>query len=372
MKLFVPAVIFLLAVLLLISTHADPYADKKLIEYGWDVPSTQFVHDHIAEMEKAPFDGVVMKVMPDVGDEDNMHALGWRVFSKQKITLDEYEHAIADLKATKFTTFTDNFIQVIAFPGNVDWFDPGWSAIAYNAARLAEVAKLGGCKGIMFDPEHYNQRREYHIWNYKRFSPDKKAAHSFRNYALQVKERGKEFMRAINAEYPDITILTLYGPSLPYLQAGKIEDLEKADYGLLAAFYDGMCEAATSGATIVDGYESSYGFKTRKLFQDGRKLLLESSRRISTDPKAFTDHIRAGFGIYADKGWPERGGWHSDDFSKNYWTPESLRASLAYALESSDRYVWIYSEELRWWNFNVPAPYQDALALSKKGPGPGH
>jgi len=222
----------------------SPYAGKKLIEYGWDVPDTAFVRAHVAEMEEVPFDGVVIRVFAKPGVADQ---LGWRTFSKQKIKPEEYEHAIADLRATKFTRFKDNFIQVIAYPGDVDWFDPEWSAVAQNAACLARIAKQGRCAGIMFDPEHYS---EHHIWNYS----TRPAGHSFEEYAAKVKERGKEFIRAINKEFPRITILTLYGPSLPYLQS-QPDGLEKADYGLLAAFYDGMCEAASPGTVIVDGYE---------------------------------------------------------------------------------------------------------------------
>ena len=35
---------------------ASANAAKKLIEYGWDVPDTAFVRQHVAEMEKVPFD----------------------------------------------------------------------------------------------------------------------------------------------------------------------------------------------------------------------------------------------------------------------------------------------------------------------------
>ncbi len=37
-------------------------ATKKLIEYGWDVPTPAYVKEHIQEMEKRPFDGVIMRL----------------------------------------------------------------------------------------------------------------------------------------------------------------------------------------------------------------------------------------------------------------------------------------------------------------------
>src|SRR4051794_16415984 len=40
----------------------------KLIEYGWDSPSAEFVRTHIAEMERRPFDGVVVRLLDGGGD----------------------------------------------------------------------------------------------------------------------------------------------------------------------------------------------------------------------------------------------------------------------------------------------------------------
>ena len=339
---------------------------KKLIEYGWDVPDTAFVRERVREMEKIPFDGVVIKVQTEPKGEVGPRVLGWEVFSKNRFQPEDYEHAIADLNATKFKRFTDNFIQVIAYPGDVDWFDPEWPSIAHNAACLAKVAKLGGCAGIMFDPEHYGK---HIIFSYKHLPDDKKAAHTYDQYFAKVKERGKEFIRAINKEFPDVAILCLYGSCMPYLQS-RGTALVNTDYSLLLAFYDGICQAATPGTTLVDGHEWSYGYRTLNEFKEGRKTVLERSKTISTSPKAFERHVRAGFGVWAD--WNSGSlGWHPEDFSQNYFSPNGLRASLNYALESADKYVWVYSERLRWWDFNVPDPYVKALADAKKGPGPG-
>ena len=135
--------------------------DKKLIEYGWDAPDTLYMREHVREMEKVPFDGVVIRVNRP-GTAGNW-GIGWEVFSKKRFELKDYDYAIRDLKATKFKRFTDNFIQVISAPGSVDWFDPEWSAVAHNAACLAKVAKQTGCVGIMFDPELYV---EHQVWTY--------------------------------------------------------------------------------------------------------------------------------------------------------------------------------------------------------------
>ncbi len=343
---------------------ASPYAGKKLIEYGWDVPTVAYVREHVREMEKVPFDGIVMYVPWPRDLKDNTAMLPWRVFSKTRFTPEQYEHAIADLKATHFTRFTDNFIAVITMPADVDWFDAEWPAVAHNAACMARVAKLGGCKGIMFDPENYGQ---YPTWSYVRRTPEQRAAHTYEETTAQVKQRGREFIRAINREYPDITILCLYGHSLPYVQS-KSKGLENADYALLAPFYDGVCEAASPRTTLVDGFEFSYGYQNKDQFPEARKTVLEDCKSISTSPRSFAKHVRCGFGIWVDLDSAHIP-WNAQDFSKNYWTPERLRASLAYAMESSDGYVWVYTERIGWWSGSVPAEYVNALSLAKQGPG---
>jgi uncharacterized BrkB/YihY/UPF0761 family membrane protein len=49
-------------------------------------------------------------------------------------------------------------------------------------------------------------------------------------------------------------------------------------------------------------------------------------------------------------------------------TAKQLQEWVNYALNESDRYVWVYSERLRWWDGTPPKEYVEALALAKKGP----
>jgi hypothetical protein len=342
---------------------------KKLVEYGWDAPSTAYVRKYVKEMEKIPFDGVIIRVAKKDQDLMNPTSLAWESFSKKRLQPQDYQHAIDDLKATKFTRFTDNFIQLISAPGDVDWFDPEWSAIAHNAACFAKVAKQTHCVGIMFDPEMYTN---YKLWGYKLLPRQNQAAHSFDQYRAKVRQRGREFIRSINNEFPDITILCLYGMSMPYVQSRAYvkTDLINTDYSLLASFYDGICEAATPKTTLVDGYEWSYGYRTRQQFVEGRARILTGSKELSAVPKAFTRHTRAGFGLWAD--WNSAAvPWNQQDYTKNYFTPAGFRASLNYAMETSDRYVWVYSERFRWWGDTPPLDYAEAMRLAKSGPGPG-
>ena len=44
---------------------AQAAAEKKLIQYGFDVQGPAYVAEHIREMEKKPFDGIMMPTGPN-------------------------------------------------------------------------------------------------------------------------------------------------------------------------------------------------------------------------------------------------------------------------------------------------------------------
>ena len=355
------ALIGVLCALAASQTSAGGTHGKKVIEYGNDVRNTASVRQHVREFEKLPFDGLVIAVSGKNGE-----MLGWKLFSTTRLDPEDFERAIDDLKATKFKKFTDNFIQTMSSPSSTDWFDPNWSNVLYNASLFARVAKQGGCKGIMFDPENYTGR----LWGYTMEDGKPRPGHTVEEYRAKARERGQEFIRAVNKEFADITILCLYGMSLPYVQiGGDMTQFDTASYMLLAAFLDGMSEAATPKTVIVDGFEFSYPYKQREEFVKARKVILEDSKKVSQNPEAFAKHVRVGFGIFPD--YDVDTPWYTDpaDLSKNYFTPAGFRAAANYALETSDKYVWVYSSKMHWLDGVPPKEYVDALRLARKGPG---
>jgi hypothetical protein len=334
---------------------------KKLIEYGNDVQNTSSVRQHVREYEsKLPFDGLVMQVT-----DKNGATLQWQAFGPNRLDPGDFLRAIDDLKATRFEKFTDNFIVINSNPGNVDWFDGNWSNVAYNASLFARVAKQGGCKGLVFDTEMYEGR----LWSYVMADGKPRPGHTLEECRQQARKRGAEWIRAINSEFPDITILLFFGPSQLYLETGgQAAFLEGAPNILLSAFCDGVCEAATPQTTLVDGYEAAYNYRQPDEFIQGRQNILVNARKLSMNSSAFKKHVRAGFGI-----WPESNIWNSDPakYSKNYLTPAGFRAAEYYALEQSDKYVWVYSSAMHWLDGTPPEEYLDALRMGKKSPGPG-
>ncbi|HID07835.1 MAG TPA: hypothetical protein EYP10_11900, partial [Armatimonadetes bacterium] len=243
-------------------------------------------------------------------------------------------------------------------PG-IDWFDHEWDAVAHNAKVLARVAKRGGCVGLMFDPEQYGNQR---IWTYSALPEAVKTRIPKEKYVAKVMERGMQFMRAINSEFPDVKILCLFGPALALDGRGE-------RYDLLAPFLEGMCRVATPGTEIIDGYEQSYPYRTEPAFREAREKMKVRSRRLFRDKSAFDRVMRVGFGLWLDYN-SGRIGWHPDEPEKNHFQPETFQTAVHYALSYSDGYVWIYSQQLNWWTGrNVSEAYELAMRKARKAPG---
>src|SRR6266576_3716967 len=72
---------------------------KKLIEFGWDEPGTSFMREHIAEMERAPFDGVVFDAEARKPD-GHKYRFTWDAWGTNRIEEIDMQRAIEDLRAT--------------------------------------------------------------------------------------------------------------------------------------------------------------------------------------------------------------------------------------------------------------------------------
>ena len=84
-------------------------------------------------------------------------------------------------------------------------------------------------------------------------------------------------------------------------------------------------------------------------------------------------HVWAGFGLWMDYNW-RNVAWDTEDFSKNHFRPEEFERAVRSALEASDGYVWVYTEQPRWWtDERLPDAYVRAVENAKQagGDGPG-
>src|SRR5690348_3192978 len=97
------------SVLFFILTNLSAAQSRKLIEFGWDEPDTSYMRQHIATMEKKPFDGCVYHITYDKPDgTHNGNFLG-ECWGSTTFSREQFASAVADLKATPFRRFTHNF-----------------------------------------------------------------------------------------------------------------------------------------------------------------------------------------------------------------------------------------------------------------------
>jgi len=346
----------------LVFTASPSAADKKLIEFGWDEPDTSFMRAHVDEMERTPFDGCVFHITYAKAGETGAGtgAFVWECWSRRAFTEKELQPALEDLKATKFRRFTENFLRFNTAPGDVDWFDD-FSAIVSNARLAARVAREGKARGLLFDIEQYNSP----LFDYHKQRDAK--GKSWDEYAGQVRRRGREVMAAFQEGYPGLSVFLTFGYSLPYAQTGgDPAKLPEAHYGLLAPFLDGLLDAAEGGTLIIDGYELSYGYKELAQFTKARRTMTQGVLPfVHADHDKYPKHVSAAFGLWMDEDWRKKG-WNTDDLSKNYFSPEAFESAARHSLETTDKYVWIYTEQPRWWTAGgspekLPPAYERAL-----------
>ena len=347
------------------SVFADKLSElqhKKLIASGWHMPSSSYVHEHFQEMEQLPFDGII------VGEFYPF----WSNMRDQKDKLNQF---VADMKSTPFKKFTDNFIGVESGNDKFDWFDDKQcQEIVTNWRLLARAVKQAGFKGIKFDPECYEGPS---LYNYD--SLLHKDTKSPEEYSSRISKVAADIITAINEEYPNITILYYFGPSVVS---------SNRDYrgwcGMMPAFVDGMLSNAKKGFKIVDGYEQAYGYRTAKQYSEARRQMMATAK-LSKYPTKYRQHVQVGFAFWPDQmaGNPliGRKSFDVNNIMNNYYLPDEAAYAGNNALLYSDEYVWMWAESLNVWDRTImvydasgviqtppiPAAYIESLYRAKSG-----
>jgi len=137
---------------ILYRAQAGSASGKKLIEYGWDVPTPAQMAEQLAAMEKRPFDGLIFRL-----------SAGHNAFVLQTLEPTKFAEDERILRHLEFHRFHDNFLLVWGSPPpDFDWFsDTQWGGIENNAQLLVRVGQAGHVRGICFDPEPY----DFSLWD---------------------------------------------------------------------------------------------------------------------------------------------------------------------------------------------------------------
>lgn len=322
---------------------ADSAKGSKLIEFGWDMPKTDYLRQHWQEMENTtPFDGVVFVV--DAVDEQGKTNSSTTSWDKSPWKREWLNQAAADLAACQFKKFTDNFILLNVNPGSLDWFDDaGWQAMAEKAGHLAWLAKTGKCKGICLDPESYSQRQ---------FEYNKANGHTFEETCAMARKRGAQLMTAMGKEYSDLTLISFWLFSMSFT-AAEAENpqgiLEGTAYGLLPAVVNGFLDTLPPAAKLVDATENAYRYSEEATYLRCYNKIRKPGRLLAPENRAkYIAQVSAGFGFYLDAYLnPPNSSYYIEPVNGSQL--QALRRNLAFALKISDGYVWAYGEQCKWW-----------------------
>ena len=305
-----------------------------------------------------PIDGCVFHVDHPVANGERIR-FTWEAWGKRAFTAAELQPAVDDLQATRLRRFTSNFLRFNVTPGDIDWFDD-FGSVSNNAAAAARVARAGKARGILFDVEPYNAP----VFDYSR--QKLAASKSWEDYAAQARLRGREVMQAFEREDPDITVFLTFGYSIAWAQMenGR-RPLARCQYGLLPAFLDGLVDAATGKARLVDGCELAYGYKETRRFRQEYETMRTTLLPIVAEPDKYHAAVSLGFGLWMDYD-SHKHPWNLTNLVLNFYSPDQFAASLREALAVSDEYVWVYTEVPRWWTeagppTNLPTAYIEAV-----------
>lgn len=330
-------------VLLNACTPAAPTREsRKLIEWGWNTPKLQQMATVLSSAQNLPFDGAIV----DVESPLDGRGLSWTLFGRQSLDQTVLDTLAAEYTDLAWGRFTDNFLRLTIFPADVDWFDGDWSIVNDNARQWAKLAHDLGFVGIMLDVEQYG---EAHLFDYAQQQNSEQIA--FEIFAERAYQRGQDYMRALEAGFPRLTVMFTYGLTIDRSPANPRR------YELLIPFLEGMAVAAGEGATLIDGYEHSYIYQQEAQFRQGREQIRAVMPQYAGVSR-FENPLQAAFGLWIDPVCGE-GGLPPEGCG---FAPGEFQAALNHAMTYSDRYVWVYSERINWYtNQNIPPQWWDVM-----------
>ena len=322
-------------------------AVAKLILTSWDIGSLRYdeVLRHVDQFDVLPFEGAVLPSW------DVKLANGKTGAYNSILTDAEWDRAALEAKApilrelTRHRSFKELFMGCrLCGYGRLDWRDDaGWKNAAHNYAALAHLAKLGGARGVWFDPEDYAKKCQYY-----RIPGDPEYGELFR----LARQRGREVFTAIFNEFPDATLLSAWFLSFDpdYFGAGAIGDRLKAQGDVWPAFINGMLDVLPPTARVIDGDEHGYRYEDlARDFEDAvYRQRVGALRLVAPENRAkYRAQVDSSFGLFLDM-------YVNDEKDSWYFGPlggsrlAHFAANLNRALTTSDSYVWVYSQKYSW------------------------
>jgi hypothetical protein len=276
--------------------------------------------------------------------------------------------------------FLDDFVPSGSTTSAFDVYDDAtWRTVAMNVARYARAARdTGMFDGIMIDTEYYgvgpNPWDNDTIgvpWTYSSSRPWTLPAQD----RLRSQLRGKQMMDAMRRGWSNVVAFHLKGAEqsdpATFLDTNMMGNDTAWANELAGPFFVGAVEsAAGTPATVVNGGES-YRQRQPADFQKGynwlKTRLADSGGPIVASGAVTADMYKATVSVANQV--------YDRDVTNNYapFSAAMLRRLLTFAKRSTDKYVWLYSEQFDWkgtgWpQTKAPDAYLTAVARAQASP----
>ncbi len=335
--------------------NAAQYSTLNL--YQEDAPLPKFLADHPDYLANHPFDGLSVPILLDrqwltnQGLLEAEYALQDLVMTKLSIPWSQVASAVVDLKRVHWGQVTENFlwyrVSDASASGDFDRryaVDPAssndWAIVNQNAALGARICREAGLKGFMMDTEQYTKYASGEEY------PFGKGA------AAIWRERGQQWIEAIQSEFPAITIICFFSWD-PESEPGGWPHYQNLKY-----FMNGVLAGVQAPARLIHGWESTFWWGgqrymggdvnnpnsynhypgNRTVYAGARNDIKNVWRNWSDNPAKYDQFVEAGMAAYVDSDpynlWP---GWRSGYLTEWPWS------NLPYTLAYSDSYVWVWA-----------------------------
>lgn len=318
-------------------------AKPKYIAYGWDVQAAtpEDLLANVAKWDATPMDGCAVSIrVPDAAAPKGERTYK-TLMNDPKWSWDEIAKFVPVLKElSTHPSMKESMISAFRAPKTrIAWDDDaGWGNVAHNLALMARLAKEGGLKGILVDPEDYPRTKQFY-WL--------AADGDYDATVRKARQRGREVFGAVFREYPDITMFAFWFLSTDkhvYNSADPAQAMRETG-SLWQAFADGIFDVITPGAIIVDGNEGTYRCEAKycDYWQDAGRQNRQALAMLSPENRdKYRVHHRNAAAFFLD-------GYRVPPEHKWYFPPtDGLRvktfAENLYQASAAADYVWFDGE----------------------------
>jgi hypothetical protein len=370
-----------------VSPSADSQTGKRLIQMSGAIPILDVAVANRAALEQGPYDGTFVALKA-----------GRRVFLRtERLTDPASANALKDDEANiskvNSAKLTDNFLVIRggaqAAANSDGTFDPAtdfdpfddgqWQVADDNIRTIARIAKLGALKGIAFDTDSYTGNSLFSYTTASSTTPQHTFNHTFAECQDQLRQRGRQFMSAVQEEYPGSRVFLFGGMSMLSQFLGRVHqtpaevgtlstDPSAFNYNLFPAFLNGMLEVIEPGMELIDGCEAYYYTYQDAEFGYGHDLVQQYALAL-VDPslqQRYRDQMKIAFSVYVNASFAYTNpAWNLAQYLPVALLPQYFEYQVFSGLNATDRYLWIYWESSEPWPGSLPNGAEAALADAK-------